>query len=76
MISFDDIRDVLAEVMELEEDEVIQSLELDPDDNWDSIVVVSLIAELDDRYDLMVDGTLLAECKSIQKFLDLINSKD
>tara|TARA_B100000674_G_C37524973_1_gene771143 strand:- start:23 stop:253 length:231 start_codon:yes stop_codon:yes gene_type:complete len=76
MISFEDVRNILAEVMELEEDEIVQDLELDPDDNWDSIVVVSLIAELDERYDLMVDGTLLTECKSIQEFLDLINSKN
>ena len=69
MISFEDVRNILAEVMELEEDEIVQDLELDPDDNWDSIVVVSLIAELDERYDLMVDGTLLTECKSIQEFL-------
>ena len=73
MISFEEIRSVLAEVMELEEEEVAQDLELDPDDNWDSIVVVSLIAELDERYDLMVDGTTLAECKSVQEFLQLIN---
>ena len=76
MISFEDVRNILAEVMELEEDEIVQDLELDPDDNWDSIVVVSLIAELDERYDLMVYGTLLTECKSIQEFLDLINSKN
>ena len=76
MISFEHVRNILAEVMELEEDEIVQDLELDPDDNWDSIVVVSLIAELDERYDLMVYGTLLTECKSIQEFLDLINSKN
>lgn len=75
MISFEDIKGVLAEVMELEVEDISQDIKLDPDDNWDSIVVVSLIAELDDIYDLIVDGSLLAECKSVKEFLDLINSE-
>ena len=75
MISFEDIKSIIAEVMELEIGDINQDMKLDPDDNWDSIVVVSLIAELDDMYDLIVDGSLLAECKSIQEFLELINSE-
>ena len=73
MITFEEIKEILAEVMELEKAEVVEELQLDPEDNWDSIVVVSLIAELDEKFDVMVDGTKLADCKSVKELLELIN---
>jgi acyl carrier protein len=54
----------LAEILEIQEDEVSPELELTKG-NWDSLAIVSTIALIDDVYDVMVSPEKLGECRSV-----------
>lgn len=62
----------LAEILEVEIDEVVPGLELE-ESVWDSLAVVSTIALIDEVFDRTVSADALLECKTvgdIEKLLD------
>ncbi len=61
----------LAEILEIDADEVKPELEL-TSENWDSLAVVSTIALIDDVYDVMVSPDKLAECKTVGDIEQLV----
>lgn len=54
----------LAEILEVDTDEVTPDLTLD-EGAWDSLAVVSTIALIDDVYDVTVNPDKLAECQTV-----------
>ncbi|HEX8449129.1 MAG TPA: acyl carrier protein [Allosphingosinicella sp.] len=54
----------LAEILEVEVDEITPDLNLE-DGGWDSLAVVSTIALIDDVYDVTVHPTALSDCKTV-----------
>ena len=54
----------LAEILEVETNEINAELELD-EGSWDSLAVVSTIALIDDVYDVTVHPNALGDCKTV-----------
>jgi acyl carrier protein len=64
----------LADLLEVDESELVDSFELNGD-NWDSVAVVSTIAIIDEHFDTTVDGKSLRNCSSVGELKQLIQSK-
>jgi acyl carrier protein len=62
------ILEIVAEVLELEFDEVNLNTELN-EDNWDSLAVVSFIAEIDSNFDQIL---VPADVRDVKKVSDLV----
>lgn len=54
----------LAEILEVDANEISANLELD-EGSWDSLAVVSTIALIDDVYDVTVHPNALGDCKTV-----------
>lgn len=63
--------DGLAEIFEIEPNEVSESLTL-ASVAWDSLAIVSTIALIDEQFDVMVDGQALASCETVGDIQKLI----
>ncbi|HEX8306978.1 MAG TPA: acyl carrier protein [Allosphingosinicella sp.] len=61
----------LAEILEVEVNDVTPGLELDGE-NWNSLAVVSTLALVDEVYDVMVSPDKLAECKTVGDIEQLV----
>jgi acyl carrier protein len=68
------IKEILAEALEIDIEEVDMELNLEEIDTWDSIAVVSCLAEFDDQFDIIVDGQKLSECKTPSEIIKLLES--
>lgn len=64
--------DIIAEALEIDISLVNGDFKLDPDDNWDSIALLSVIASIDEEFNIQLDGDKLAECRSIPEILKLL----
>jgi len=65
---------LMADALEIDISEVSVDLSLDPEENWDSVALLSVISEIDNEYKLQLDGEELANCKKVSEILSLINS--
>ena len=66
--------ELLADALEIDQSEVSNNLTLDPEDNWDSIALLSVIASIDEELDIQLNGDELALCRSLSDILNLIKS--
>ena len=64
--------EIVAEALEIDKSVAENDLKLDPEDNWDSIALLSVIASIDEEFDIQLDGDKLAECRSISDILKLL----
>lgn len=65
---------LISQGLELDINEVTESLILDPEENWDSLALLSVISEIDTQYGIQLDGEKLANCKNVSEIYDLINN--
>ena len=70
----EDFYEGLAEILEVEVDEISADTELE-EGAWDSLAVVSTIALIDDVYDITVHPEKLGECKTVGEIEKLIASE-
>ena len=56
--------DELAEILEIEADQISPDLRLD-ETPWDSLAVVSTIALIDELYDVAVSADALNKCETV-----------
>ena len=64
--------EIVAEALEIDQDIARNDLVLDPEDNWDSIALLSVIASIDEEFDIQLDGDELAACRSLSQILNLL----
>ena len=64
--------EIVAEALEIDQDNARNDLILDPEDNWDSIAMLSVIASIDEEFDVQLDGDELAACTSLSQILNLL----
>tara|TARA_B100000035_G_C20795728_1_gene463164 strand:- start:309 stop:533 length:225 start_codon:yes stop_codon:yes gene_type:complete len=64
--------EIIAEALEIDKSEVENGMRLDPEDNWDSIALLSVIASIDEEFNIQLDGDKLADCRSIPEILKLL----
>jgi acyl carrier protein len=65
-------KQLISEGLELDISEVTESLILDPEENWDSLALLSIISEIDTQYGIQLDGEKLASCRTISEIYNLI----
>ncbi|MBJ7264831.1 MAG: acyl carrier protein [Burkholderiaceae bacterium] len=65
----------LAEILEVETEDVTPALELEGS-VWDSLAVVSTIALIDEVFDRTVSADALLECKTVGDIEKLLDSSD
>ena len=65
-------KQLIAEALELDDSGLVEDLVLDPEDNWDSIALLSVISEIDTQYGIQLDGDNLANCRKISEIYTLI----
>lgn len=70
----DEFREGMAEILEVEPDEVTPELELD-ESIWDSLAIVSAIALIDEVYDETVSADALSDCKTVGDVEALVAKK-
>ena len=66
-------KQLISQGLELDISKATESLILDPEDNWDSLALLSIISEIDTQYGIQLDGEKLASCKKISDIYNLIN---
>ena len=66
-------KQLISEGLELDISEVNESLILDPENNWDSLALLSVISGIDTQYGIQLDGEKLASCRKISEIYNLIN---
>ena len=69
----DKFLNLMAEALEIDVSEVKEDLALDPEENWDSIALLSVIAEIDMQYGVELDGEELSGCRKLSEVYDLIS---
>lgn len=67
-------KQLISEGLELDISEVNENLILDPEENWDSLALLSIISEIDTQYGIQLDGEKLASCRKISEIYNLINN--
>ena len=63
---------LITEALEMDVNDVNENFALDPEDNWDSVALLSVISEIDTQYGIQLDGEELADCKKISEVYELI----
>lgn len=69
----DKFKFLISEALEIDIADVKEDLVLDPEENWDSIALLSVISEIDTQYDIQLDGDELADCRKVSEVFDLIS---
>ena len=62
---------VLAEILEVEENEIELTSNLE-DYAWDSLAIVTFISEADSNFDVVLNAELVGKAKSPQDLLTLV----
>ena len=70
------VKEVLSEALEIDIGEVEMNLNLEETETWDSIAVVSCLAEFDDQLDIILDGQKLSECKTPSEIIKLLEENE
>ena len=65
--------ELLADLFEVETDEIIANQELDSFDPWDSMSKLSLIVMMDDELGKKLTGEQIRSFKTIQDILDFMD---
>ena len=76
MITRDEAIAWIAETLEEPAENVSATTRRDEIPGWDSLGVLSLMAELDERFDIRLTESDLAEIDSVQDVLDLLKRHD
>ena len=66
-----EVLELIAEVLECERD-TLQGPEVLADTGWDSLSVLSFIALVQERCDLLISPVGLAECRTVEDLLGLV----
>jgi acyl carrier protein len=66
------ILEIIAEILEVEVEEITLATELD-EDSWDSLAVVTFISEIDSNFDQVIAPTAVNEVKTVADLIALVD---
>lgn len=66
------ILEIIAEILEVEVEEITLENELD-EDSWDSLAVVTFISEIDSNFDQVIAPTAVNEVKTVADLIALVD---
>lgn len=64
---------LIAASLEMDFGDVNEGFALDPEDNWDSVALLSTISEIDTQYGIQLNGEELANCRKVDEVYELIS---
>ncbi|QGW89116.1 acyl carrier protein [Enterobacter asburiae] len=62
----------LADLLEVNIEELHDDYVLDPEGCWDSLAIVSVIGAIDHHYGVQVNGETLSRCQRVSELFDLV----
>jgi acyl carrier protein len=62
----------LADLLEIERSEITSDYQLEENENWDSLALISVIVMVDEHFKQSVSNDALRKCKVIGDLLNLI----
>ncbi|MEH7011452.1 acyl carrier protein [Neobacillus niacini] len=65
----------LADLLEIERSEIANDYQLEENENWDSLALISVIVMVDEHFKQSVSSEALRKCKIIGDLLNLIKHK-
>ena len=65
------ILEIIAEILEIEVNEISLDSALD-EDSWDSLAVVTFISEIDSNFDQVISPSDVNEVKTVADLIDLV----
>ncbi|MEH7112174.1 acyl carrier protein [Neobacillus niacini] len=65
----------LADLLEIESSEITSDYQLEVNENWDSLALISVIVMVDEHFRQTVSSEALRKCKVIGDLLNLIQHK-
>ncbi|PSU50906.1 acyl carrier protein [Photobacterium frigidiphilum] len=65
------ILEIVAEILEVEVNEVTLTTELD-EDNWDSLAVVTFISEIDSTFDQIISPSAVNKVETVADLIALV----
>ncbi len=63
--------EIVAEILEIDADNVSLKTELD-EVKWDSLAVITFISEVDSEFEMVVSPQKVSEVRSVQELFELI----
>jgi acyl carrier protein len=72
MSKVNQILEIIAEILEVEVEEITLENELD-EDSWDSLAVVTFISEIDSNFDQVIAPTAVNEVKTVADLIALVD---
>ena len=67
---------ILAEILRLEPDKIVESISMDTETAWDSLVHMDLVARIEEDYDIRMEVDEIVEITSFEKILRLLHERD
>jgi acyl carrier protein len=71
-VNFEAFLQELAPLFSVERERLTEDFVLDPNTNWDSLTIISMMALMDDHFAVEISGEQLRRCSSIGDVLKLI----
>jgi acyl carrier protein len=65
----------LADLLEIERADLTNDYQLEKNENWDSLALISIIVMVDEHFKLSVSSEALKKCKIVGDLLNLINNQ-
>ncbi|MEW9052650.1 MAG: acyl carrier protein [Neobacillus sp.] len=65
----------LADLLEIERADLTNEYQLEENENWDSLALISIIVMVDEHFKLSVSNEALKKCKVVGDLLNLINKQ-
>ncbi len=72
-MNFEPFLQELASLFSVDREQLTEDFRLDPNTNWDSLTIISMMALMDDHFEIEVTGDQLRGCSTIGDVLKLIN---
>lgn len=73
-VSLEDLMAMFAEIFEVEEEDISPQSEKDDIEGWDSMGVLSLMAEYDSLFDIALTPVQLESFKTVNDLIDVVRS--
>lgn len=76
MTKLEKYKNAFAEGLEVEMDKIIEELEYEGIEEWDSVGHMSLVACLEEAFDIMMDTDDIVDFSSFQKGIEILKKYD
>ena len=67
---------LIAEALEMDSKDINDDFILNPETNWDSVALLSVISEIDTQYGVQLDGERLGSCRKVSEVYEMITKKN